>query len=302
MKTFVFFFLVAFATAAPRRIIAVGDIHGDFPQAHKVLRMSNLLNETLHWTGTPETTFVQVGDVVDRGPDTIRLFELFQRIYNESITSCVPHSTVYPLLGNHEIMNLSGDLRSVSQADFDSFGGRENREKAWRLDGWIGQLLTHTLSNVTVMVDGTVFVHGGIQPKWAKLGIDGLNLHVKKALLEQRWDDPIFARGDTPFWYRGYANGTESVVCEELNEALEILGAKRMVIGHTPQLETGEILSRCGGKAFVIDVGITSRYGANCAALEIIGDSVTALYCVDGKPDEARRVDMSPRSHTHSDL
>ncbi|KAJ3075140.1 hypothetical protein HDU98_009094 [Podochytrium sp. JEL0797] len=279
---------------SPRRIVAVGDIHGDLPSAHKVFRMANLVDEHLQWTATPSTTFVQVGDVVDRGPDTIELFSLFRRLYNESIAPrSEPHSEIYPLLGNHEIMNLSGDLRSVSQADYESFGGKEARMQAWHENGWIGQLLMNTLSNVTVMVEGT---RGGtgIRPEWARIGIDGMNAQVKFAMQMKDWENPIFTRNG-PFWYRGYANETESTICGELQEALTILNAKRMVIGHTPQLETGEILSRCNGKVFVIDVGITARYGRNCAALEIVGDTVTGLYCVPGRPDEARRVDMTPK-------
>ncbi|KAI9345606.1 Metallo-dependent phosphatase-like protein [Obelidium mucronatum] len=284
-----------------RRIVAVGDIHGDFPQASRVFQMAQLLDENNQWIAPPSTTFVQVGDVVDRGPDTIKLFQLFQRIHNESKTAIGPYSEIYPLLGNHEIMNLSGDLRSVSQADYDSFGGRENRAYAFSDKGWIGNLLINTLNNMTIALDGTVFVHGGIKPHWASVGIEGMNQEVRQAMSEKNWNHPIFAR-DGPLWYRGFANSTDSTICNELDDALSILKAKRMVIGHTPQLQTGEILSRCNGKVFVIDVGITTRYGANCAALEIVGDTITALYCINGKPNEARRVDMTPSNTGHIDL
>ena len=50
-----------------------------------------------------------------------------------------------------------------------------------------------------------------------------------------------------------------------------------MVVGHTPQLN-GRILSRCKGKFFVIDVGISRVYGGNSAAMEIIGDKIYARY------------------------
>lgn len=33
-----------------------------------------------------------------------------------------------------------------------------------------------------------------------------------------------------------------------------------MVVGHTPQM-SGKVLRRCGGKVFVIDVGISRVYG-----------------------------------------
>lgn len=50
-----------------------------------------------------------------------------------------------------------------------------------------------------------------------------------------------------------------------------------MVVGHTPQLD-GRILSRCKGKFFVIDVGISRVYGGNSASLEIVQDKVYAVY------------------------
>ena len=58
----------------------------------------------------------------------------------------------------------------------------------------------------------------------------------------------------------------------------------------------GKILSRCNGQVLVADVGISSVYGGNCAALEIVGDRLTALYC--GKNDEQVRVDVTPKAKT----
>jgi hypothetical protein len=50
-----------------------------------------------------------------------------------------------------------------------------------------------------------------------------------------------------------------------------------MVVGHTPQLN-GKVLSRCSGKLFVIDVGISRAYGGHLAALSINDGVVSALY------------------------
>ncbi|TPX73863.1 hypothetical protein CcCBS67573_g04865 [Chytriomyces confervae] len=258
--------------------------------------MTGILDDNLQWIGGDNTDFVHTGDVVD-SPDTIALFQLTGRLYNESLTA--PHG-VYPLLGNHEIMNLSGDLRYVTAEDFKSFGGQKQRTEAWSQNGWIGQLLMNTLSNVTLDLDGNVFVHGGITAEWARMGVDGMNKVVKSAMRNRDWRNPVFG-GEGPFWYRGYAQDSERSVCKELRKALKHMKAKRMIIGHTPQLETGQILSRCDGQVFVIDVGISTVYGANCAALEIVGDKITALYCVKGKPDQARRVDLTPKKKWKDD-
>lgn len=49
-----------------------------------------------------------------------------------------------------------------------------------------------------------------------------------------------------------------------------------MVIGHT--VSAGVVIPKCGNRVYVIDVGISKVYGGHSAALEIIGDRVTALY------------------------
>jgi len=48
-----------------RRIVAVGDLHGDFGNARKVLEMSGVIDEGGKWTGQVDF-FVQTGDIIDR--------------------------------------------------------------------------------------------------------------------------------------------------------------------------------------------------------------------------------------------
>lgn len=48
-----------------RRIVAVGDLHGDFGNARKVLEMSGVIDKEGGWTGQVDF-FVQTGDIIDR--------------------------------------------------------------------------------------------------------------------------------------------------------------------------------------------------------------------------------------------
>lgn len=50
-----------------------------------------------------------------------------------------------------------------------------------------------------------------------------------------------------------------------------------MVMGHTVQRD-GKIRTRCGGKAVLIDIGISHVYGGHFGALEIVGENLTAIY------------------------
>lgn len=52
-------------SAFVRRIVAVGDLHGDFGNARKVLEMSGVVDKEGKWTGQVDF-FVQTGDIIDR--------------------------------------------------------------------------------------------------------------------------------------------------------------------------------------------------------------------------------------------
>ena len=86
------------------------------------------------------------------------------------------------LLGNHEIMNLSGDWRYVSQGDLKTFGGVEERRKAFAPEGWIGRDLIE--KNLTAKVGTSVFVHGGIHPSFAQGGVEDINLKTRQTILD----------------------------------------------------------------------------------------------------------------------
>ncbi|KAJ3135850.1 hypothetical protein HDU90_003590 [Geranomyces variabilis] len=257
------------------RIIAIGDLHGDYANALHVFRLAGLTDANGDWIGE-QTTLVQTGDVVDRGPDTIRLYKWLERLEKQAEEA---GGRVIALLGNHEVMNLLQDLRYVTPEDTASFGGAAARIQAWSATGWLGSRL-RTLP-IVAHVSNTVFLHGGLHPRWAVRGIDGLNNDTRNAFATMSDDAlrrlPLF-HGDGPLWYRGYAQDDERVACPLLESALKAVNATRMVLGHTPQLDTGKVLSRCGGRVYIIDVGISAVYGGNHAALEIIGNRVVGLH------------------------
>jgi hypothetical protein len=61
------------ATAAPpHRIVAVGDLHGDFSAWRDILRSASLVDNHGHWTGG-DMVLIQTGDAVDRGPNSLEI-------------------------------------------------------------------------------------------------------------------------------------------------------------------------------------------------------------------------------------
>lgn len=254
-----------------QRIVAVGDLHADLPAALAVLRLAGLIDEAGAWSGG-RATLVQTGDLTDRGPDSLEVIELLDRLKVEASSS---GGAVISLLGNHEVMNLTGDLRYVSAGDIADFGSPEARAAAFAPEGPLGASLL--ARDAAALVGQTVFVHGGVSAATAADAgsVAALSAQVRAALAGT--GPPAVLGDEGPLWYRGYLQAPEAVACAELSQALSTLGAERMVVGHTTQ-RSGQIATRCGGRLLGIDTGISAHYGGKLAVLEITGGDAVAIY------------------------
>ena len=75
----------------------------------EVFRLANLIDSSENWTGG-STTVVQVGDVLDRGGDEIKILYFLERQRQADKTG----GKVITVNGNHEIMNVESDFRYVN--------------------------------------------------------------------------------------------------------------------------------------------------------------------------------------------
>ncbi|KAI0367776.1 Metallo-dependent phosphatase [Pilatotrama ljubarskyi] len=108
-----------------RTIVAVGDLHGDLPNAQKVLHMAGVVDEQGNWAGGVDF-FVQTGDIIDRGDDTIKLYMWMDKLRDQAKAA---GGTVLTHLGNHEWMNVIGDWRYVPATEIKTFGSVAARQK-----------------------------------------------------------------------------------------------------------------------------------------------------------------------------
>lgn len=108
-----------------RHIVAVGDLHGDYPNALKVLKFSGVVDDDGNWSGDVDF-FVQTGDIIDRGDDTIKLFTWMDRLREQASAT---GGVVLSHLGNHEWMNALGDWRYVYPSEIKTFGTVAARQK-----------------------------------------------------------------------------------------------------------------------------------------------------------------------------
>ncbi|XP_021829287.1 shewanella-like protein phosphatase 2 [Prunus avium] len=102
------------------RLIAIGDLHGDLEKTKESLRLAKLIDpESGKWVGG-SSTLVQIGDVLDRGGDELKILYYLEKLRREA-ARC--GGTVITMHGNHEIMNVEGDFRYVTHKGLDEFRG-----------------------------------------------------------------------------------------------------------------------------------------------------------------------------------
>lgn len=261
---------------APGRLVAMGDVHGDFAAMHAALRAAAVIDAEGNWIGG-DTTLVQTGDLLDRGDDEQRIVDFFETLRAQAAAA---GGRLVDLNGNHEVMNVAGDLRYVTPVGFTDFEDVEGldlgapvlqrlpeharaRAAAFLPGGPYAKLLAKKL--VIAIVNDTVFAHGGVHDHHAEYGVDAINTETSAWMLGQR-DVPMILQGETsPIWSRVFSDGPPD--CDELQKTLDALQVSRMVVGHTVQRQG--ITSACDGKVWRIDVGMAAHYGGTPAALEI---------------------------------
>ena len=231
------------AAAAPQRIVAVGDLHGDYAAWLTIARAAGLIDARNHWAGG-STTLVQMGDVTDREPDSLKIVRSLQQLQREAPRK---GGKVFVVLGNHEAMNLLGDNRYTTPGEYAAFadpqsGSRRDRvydvnraqvEAAYRAQdpkltpdqikakwmaehplGWVehrlawgpsGELGKWAAANPAILKLGdTLFAHGGISTEYARQPLTAVNQRVAAAMASGD-DSPASVLTDPlgPLWYRG---------------------------------------------------------------------------------------------------
>jgi hypothetical protein len=289
------------------RIVAVGDVHGAYDQFLDILRAADVVNARGRWSGG-RTHLVQVGDVLDRGPDSRKALDLLQRLEREASSA---GGRVHTLIGNHEAMRLLNDFRYTTPGEYAAFATPDSedirrqvveaappadRERllqdmplgmvematAFGPTGQYGSFIRRL--NAVERINGVLFLHGGISPAVASLKCAEINARVRRDLsadLVKTRDKPETSLASLeagPLWYRGLAEEPESFA-PEVEAILAAQQARAIVIGHTVQV-SGRMNVRFGGKVIVIDTGMQPQYVASgrASALEIQGGVFTAIY------------------------
>lgn len=210
-----FFFVAALPARAGEwqyegvsRVVAIADIHGAYDALVGALLAADVVDKELAWSAG-DTHLVIVGDILDRGPNSRSAMDLLMRLEVEAEADS---GMVHVLIGNHEAMNMVGDLRYVSASEYAAFADDERPEERERWfaayaqqraqsdlspealntvfrqkfppgyfahrrefasDGKYGKWLL--AKPAIVVVNGTAFVHGGLSPMVEEIGLEGVN-------------------------------------------------------------------------------------------------------------------------------
>ena len=133
ISALLFLLLIGAAWAGPGKtpadqreaVVAIGDVHGDFDDFVIILQRAGLIDAQHHWTGG-QTTLVQVGDLLDRGPKPREVMDLLISLEKEAPKA---GGRVVSLLGNHEMMNIMGDLRYVTVENYAAYADSNSAER-----------------------------------------------------------------------------------------------------------------------------------------------------------------------------
>jgi hypothetical protein len=200
------------------RIVAVADVHGAGATFVKTLQRAGLIDERQQWIGGT-AILVQTGDLLDRGTDIATALDLLMKLEPQASAA---GGRVQVLLGNHEGMNMLGETRDTAPELYRTFAddrSEARREQGFQTakkiskgaaldkDAWMAAHPTGYLEYreafgpngrygkwlrtkpVVVQIDGTVFMHGGINPSFTSDPLETINKRARQELVE--WDQGL---------------------------------------------------------------------------------------------------------------
>jgi hypothetical protein len=284
-----------------RRIIVIGDIHGDMNMLLKCLKIGKLINNNnashYNWIGK-DTVVVQVGDQIDScryngvdncnepntydknnvdKADDVNILYFLTELHNKAIKD---GGAVYSLMGNHELMNVIGDFSYVSHNNiryFDNYNHNDNYNNIIIKDGYEGRKVAFEPGNkianflactrkMALIIGSNLFVHAGMVPQMiAKYKIDDMNKLLTLFLLDEikqpELFKDLFLSGKTSPFWTRLF-GTRIDNCIELLQPLkDVYNVNRIYVGHTPQLKNG-ITSQCNNSIWLTDVGMSKAFSS----------------------------------------
>ena len=193
------------------RVVAFADVHGANAELLALLRETGIVDAQDRWAAG-KTHLVSLGDLLDRGADSRKVMDLLMRLQVEAQAQ---GGQLHVLLGNHEAMNILGDLRYVVAGEYASYGDLESPveraelRQAWETangpgsgaafdqkfpPGYFGHRAAFSPKGkygqwllalpVAIVLNDTLFMHAGPSNALRGMNLQELNLRYRTAITE----------------------------------------------------------------------------------------------------------------------
>ncbi len=245
-------------------IYVVGDVHGRYDEMKTLLINAGVVDSELRWQAG-KAHLVFLGDLFDRGDDVTKVLWFIHELEPQAEKQ---GGKVHLVLGNHEIMTMTNDLRYLSRKE-------KNLSIAYEIDydemfhptnSYLGFWLTSKAS--VIKIDDLLMAHGGV----VDLGtpdVEEFNGQVNAFMMQDMYLDILKDRPDStaydpqrwlemknffyndfnPFWYRGYV--LSDTLDKQLSQMLKKYKSKIHVVAHTP---VDSISEKYNGKLLCTDL------------------------------------------------
>ena len=224
----------------PEKVFVMSDPHGRLNLVVSLLKANGVIDSQLRWA-YGDNQLVVIGDIFDRGYDVPQIFWLFYKLEAEA-AECGGRVSV--LLGNHEPMELAGDMRYAKPkykmlADTLGISYRHLFGSNTELGRWLAT------RNAMQVIGRNLFVHAGISKEFydRDLKIPVVNDTISSVLFmksKQRKAHSEFCKflygNRGPIWYRGLVLKTKKwspLANDSLDMVLQRYDVDRIYVGHT---------------------------------------------------------------------
>lgn len=240
-------------TGRVKKMLVISDIEGNFAALRKLLLGNNVIDENFNWM-FEKGHLVFIGDFVDRGT---MVTEVLWLIYSLEEKAKAAGGQVHYILGNHEIMNMSGEVKYV-HGRYLEHAALMNRNyiDLFGPNAEIGRWLA--TKNVVERIGDILFTHGGISAyiNYMQIPIKELNDLSRAYYTDTTYKYPdkrleVLYSDFGPFWYRGYYS-TPKASIPQIDSTLNFYRISHITTGHT--IVNDKISSLYDGKIFNTDV------------------------------------------------
>ncbi|SIO41731.1 metallophosphoesterase [Chitinophaga niabensis] len=228
----------------PNKLMVLSDIEGNFNALRKLLEAGKIIDKQFNWIfGDGHLVFC--GDMFDRGSQVTECLWLLY-ILEEKAKS--QGGYVHFVLGNHEILNLSGDLRYLvpkylENAELMGVPYSVLYNEQSELGRWI------RTKNVIEKIGDLLFVHGGISSEVVDLNLPVTEINdISRKFYSRQYEamrdsgkvqSILFNGTYSPFWFRGYYQKDQKQDLEPLvDKALGKFDVSHIITGHTIVADT----------------------------------------------------------------